>query len=160
MENEVKQRKQSIFYPFGMVGAWSIVGSAVVALGLAQVFMLPQGSGPPIDDTFWKPVLPFSIFALAALGVTLICPRGSVVREWFLSTTIAVGAGAISFGLLLFATAERLDIEDFVQATPVAPENNYVCKRQEDGTMECLNALGEADPNFTSTIVRPAKSDP
>lgn len=159
MANEPKQRRKSIFYPFGMVGAWSIAGTVFILHGLGQVFLMPQGSGPPIDSAFWKPVLPIAGIALLTFCVTLVCARGSAVREWFLSATIAAGAGAIGFGLMLFATAERLGIDDFVQATPVAPENNYTCTRQADGTMECVNAYGEASPSFTSTIVKRRKSD-
>ena len=159
MEGDPAERR-SIFYPFGMVGAWSIIGATVVIMGIAQVVMLPQGSGFPEDPDFWRPVAPFAAIALIAFGLSRVCDAGTVWRDGFLSGAIASGAWSIGFGLMVFATGERLGIDDFVQATPVAPENSYTCTRKADGGMDCRNELGEAAPGYSYTVVTPKKAAP
>lgn len=157
METQSPQRR-SIFYPFGMVGACSIVASVLVLISTAQFFMLPQGSGLPQDRFFWRPVVPFAVVSVFGLGVSWVCPRGSLGREIFLSLGIAMGGGSIAFLLMLFTTAEREKLEEM--AKPVAPENSYTCTRKADGGMECLNAFGAPDPNYSYTIVPPGNSRP
>jgi hypothetical protein len=159
MKAENSQRR-SVFYPFGMVGTWLIVATVVIAMGVLQVFTLPQGSGFPKDTFFWKPVVPFAAIALVGFGISRLCARGSTARDVFLSAAIASGGWCIAFGLLLFATGERVSIEDVMQATPTDPENTYVCTRKSDGGMECLNAFGEPSPNYSYTIVKPEKAQP
>lgn len=143
-----------MFYPLTMVSAWSIPGAVFLILGALQLFMMPQGNGMPLDDTFWHPFVPFGIAGMVAFGIAGVFWRHKTARDVFLSAGIVLGGGTLGFGMMMFALAERASIEDVVQATPVAPENAYTCTRQDDGTIACLNAFGESDPNFTSTIIR------
>lgn len=153
MSNE-KPIRRSMFYPLTMVMAWSIPGAIFIILGAVQLFLMPQGRGLPEDPSFWHPLIPFGIVALVALVIAGVMWRLKTVRDVFLSAGIVFGCGTFGFGMMMFALAERASLEDFVQAAPVAPENSYVCKRQADGTMACLNAAGEANPGYTSTVVR------
>lgn len=153
MNDEAHQRR-SIFYPLTMVTAWSVPGAIFLVLGGIQILMVPQGSGAQLDDTFWHPLVPFGVAALVALGIAGVFWRFKTARDVFLSAGIVLGCGTLGFGMMWFALAERASIDDFVRAAPIEPENNYICKRQSDGTIKCLNELGEANPNFTSTIVR------
>lgn len=159
MDDEKLQRR-SVFYPLTMVTAWSFTGAVLLCLGALQLFMMPQGHGMPLDDAYWHPLIPYGIIAVVALVAAGIFWGLKTVRDVFLSASIVVGGGTLGFGMMMFALAERASIDEFVQAKPLEPENSYTCRRQTDGSVACLNELGESDPNFTSTIVRPQKTQP
>ncbi|MEP2261313.1 MAG: hypothetical protein ABJQ66_10610 [Paracoccaceae bacterium] len=115
--------------------------------------MMPQGSGFPADETFWRPLIPFGLFAIVCLTIALLSWRAKGLRDVFLGVGILFAGGTLGIGMMMFALAERPGVEDYVRATPATPENNYTCTRQANGTMACLNELGEANPNFTSQVV-------
>ena len=148
------QGRRSIFHPLGMVSAWSIPSAIFVILGAVQLFTMPQGSGMPLNTTFWHPLIPYGLVATVGFVVAAVAWRFKSFRDVFLSVGILFGGGTLGFGMMMFALAERARIDEFVQAKPVPAENNYTCTRQADGTMACLNELGEANANFTSTIIR------
>ena len=159
MTDETQDRRR-IFGAIGILPALSIPGVTLFVMGAAQLFTMPQGIGFPADPTFWHPLIPYGIVALVALCIAGLSWQAKRLRNVFLGLGILFGGGTLGFGMMYFALAERVSLDELVQATPTAPENTYTCTRQSDGTMACLNALGEADPGFSSRVVAPSINPP